>query len=140
MTGVREARPNDRSRLRAIQVAALDHPWPELLSVAVDGPPELLVYDDGGPVGYALVVPDEPVAYLAELAVEPSRQGEGIGTLLLTTLLDRLRDAEFETVRLTARADDKRIRRFYENLGFVVEDRLPDHYDDGDAVLLTRLL
>ena len=137
MTPIREARPADRARLRAIQTAALDHPWPELLSVAIDGPPELLVYDADGPVGYALVVPDRPVAYLAELAVEPAQQGQGIGTLLLSTLLDRLRDGGFETVRLTARADDERVRGFYEKLGFTVEGQLPDHYDDGDGVLLT---
>ncbi|MFC6976227.1 GNAT family N-acetyltransferase [Halomicroarcula sp. GCM10025709] len=140
MTPIREGRPADRARLRAIQAAALDHPWPDLLSVAVDGPPELLVYDDGGPVGYALVVPDHPIAYLAELAVAPAEQGRGIGTQLLSTLFERLRAAGFETVRLTARADDERVRGFYDKLGFSEEGRLPEHYDDGDGVLLTRQL
>jgi ribosomal-protein-alanine N-acetyltransferase len=140
MSPIREARPEDRTRLRAIQTAALDHPWPDLLTVAVDGPPELLVYDDGRPVGYALVVPDHPVAYLAELAVDPPVQGQGIGTLLLSTLLERLGDRGFETVRLTARADDERVRSFYERFGFALDSHLPDHYDDGDGVLLCRQL
>jgi ribosomal-protein-alanine N-acetyltransferase len=138
---IRVARPADEGRLRAIQSAALDEPWPELLEGAVDGAPRLLVRDPGqGPVAYALVVPDDPVAYLAELAVAPPVQGEGHGTALLTALLDRLRAGGFETVRLTARADDERVRSFYAGFDFAVADRLPDHYDDGDAVLLVRSL
>lgn len=149
MSPVRPPRSSDRARLLAIQAAALDNPWPGLLSAAVDGPPELFVSEDGvsgsqstggQPVGYALVVPDHPTAYLAELAVDPRRHGEGIGTRLLGTVLVRLGEQGFETVRLTARADDERLRRFYEQAGFVAVDRLPDHYGDGDAVVLTRTL
>ena len=63
---IREGRPADEPRLRAIQSAALDEPWPDLLDVAVEGDPHLLVRDLGqGPIAYALVVPDHPVAYLA---------------------------------------------------------------------------
>ncbi|WP_436911677.1 GNAT family N-acetyltransferase [Halosimplex marinum] len=40
---VREGRPGDLPALRAIQAAALAEPWEELLTVAVDGPPILLV-------------------------------------------------------------------------------------------------
>lgn len=138
---IREARPADEPYLRAIQSAALDEPWPELLDVAVEGAPRLWVRDVGqGPIAYALVVPDKPVAYLAELAVAPAEQGEGHGTELLGTLLDRLRSEGFENVRLTARADDERVRSFYEGFDFEVADHLPDHYDDGDGVALVRSL
>lgn len=53
---IREARPDDLPALRAIQAVALAEPWPELLAVAVDGPPPLLVDADPNPVGYALAV------------------------------------------------------------------------------------
>jgi len=138
---IRAARPADEARLRAVQSAALDEPWPELLDVAIEGAPLVLVCDPGaGPIAYALVVPDHPVAYVAELAVAPPTQGEGHGTRLLTALLERLRDGEFEEIRLTARADDERVRSFYDSFEFAVADRLPDHYDDGDGVLLVRSL
>jgi ribosomal-protein-alanine N-acetyltransferase len=135
---IREARPEDEVRLRAIQANALDEPWPELLGVGIDGPPFVLVLDIGEPVGYALVVPDRPVAYLAEFAITPGKQGQGLGTVLMDGLLDRLRTGGFETIRLTARADDERARSFYDGFGFSVADELPDHYDDGDGVLLVR--
>jgi ribosomal-protein-alanine N-acetyltransferase len=139
---IRPAVPTDEARLLAIQSAALDDPWPELLEVAIDGAPLVLVADEGrGPIGYTLTVPDHPVAYVAELAVAPGMQGEGHGTALFSALLDRLRDRAFETVRLTARADDERVRSFYDEFGFTVADDLPDHYDDGsDGVLLVREL
>jgi ribosomal-protein-alanine N-acetyltransferase len=138
---IREGRPADEPRLRAIQSAALDEPWPDLLDVAVEGDPRLLVRDLGqGPIAYALVVPDHPVAYLAELAVAPPLQGEGHGTQLLAALLTRLQANGFETVRLTARADDQRVRSFYDSFDFEVVEELPDHYDDGDGVLLVRSL
>lgn len=139
---IRRAVTADESRLRAIQSAALDDPWRELLAVAIDGPPRVLVVDAGeGPIAYALTVPDHPVAYVAELAVAPGLQGQGYGTELLSTLFEELRRDGFETVRLTARADDERVRSFYDGFGFSVEDDLPEHYDDGGAgVLLVREL
>jgi len=139
---IRPARPADESRLRAIQSAALDDPWPELLDVAIDGAPRVLVADEGeGPIGYGLTVPDHPVAYVAELAVAPGLQGQGHGSALLSTLIAELRENGFETVRLTARAEDDRVRSFYDGFGFDVEADLPGHYDDGgDGVLLTLAL
>ncbi|MBX0323992.1 GNAT family N-acetyltransferase [Halomicroarcula sp. F13] len=133
---IRPATEADRDRLDAIQSAALDHPWPGLLDVAIDGPPLVLVLDENGPIAYALVVPDHPVAYLAEFAVAPPLQGQGNGTRLMDGLLDRLRSEGFGTLRLTARADDERVRSFYGGFGFELVDHLPDHYDDGDGVLL----
>ncbi|MBX0287395.1 GNAT family N-acetyltransferase [Haloarcula salinisoli] len=139
---IRAAVDADESRLRAIQSAALDDPWPELLAVAIDGPPHVLVLDEGeGPIAYTLTVPDHPVAYVAELAVAPGLQGQGHGSALLSALFEELRTGGFETVRLTARADDERVRSFYGSFGFTVEGDLPDHYDDGGAgVLLVREL
>jgi ribosomal-protein-alanine N-acetyltransferase len=138
---IRPARPADEKRLSAIQSAALDEPWAELLAVGIEGAPLVLVVDPGaGPIAYTLVVPDHPTAYVAELAVAPGMQGQGHGTQLLDALLARLRSEGFEEVRLTARADDERVRSFYDSFDFTVSERLPDHYDDGDGVLLVRPL
>ena len=139
---IRPAVAADEPRLQAIQSAALDDPWPELLDVAIDGAPHVTVLDEGaGPIAYTLTVPDHPVAYVAELAVAPGRQGQGHGSELFGALLEGLRENGFETVRLTARADDERVRSFYDSFGFTVDADLPDHYDDGGAgVLLVREL
>lgn len=137
---VREADRTDLPRLRAIQERALAEPWPELLSTALDGP--LIVYTveaDTDPVGYAIVVVDgKSVAYVPELAVDPAFHREGHGSRLLTAVCDRLSEAGYDELWVTVRASDEGARAFYADLGFETLDRLPEHYDDGDGLLLGR--
>jgi len=178
MTGrerVREGRPADLPTLQAIQATVLAEPWQELLAVAVDGPPILLVATErsdhdviepdnlggsgsdnfGGsgsddqavsdergdaPVGYALAVSDgdDEAAYLAELAVSPAHQGSGHGSALLDALLDRLEGKGVEELRVTVRTVDEQARAFYQDRGFETRERIPDHYETGDGLLLAR--
>jgi ribosomal-protein-alanine N-acetyltransferase len=135
---IRPGTPADGPRLHAIQDAVLDSSWPDLLSAGLDGPPLVLVATAGEPVGYALTVFGREAAYLAELAVAPAAQGNGHGSRLLAAVLDRAPAAGVETVRLTTRADDPELQGFYAQAGFAVVERVPDHYDDGDAVVMAR--
>lgn len=147
---VREARPEDLPRLRAIQTVTLAEPWPELLTTGVDGPPVCLVYADSeadldpdsdtGPTGYALAVADDDAGYLAELAVAEGNRGQGQGSALLAALVERLRDRGVGSLRVTVREIDERARSFYESREFVERERLPDHYEDCDGLLLEREL
>jgi ribosomal protein S18 acetylase RimI-like enzyme len=135
---VREARPDDLPRLRAIQTVVLAEPWAELLAVAVDGPPLCLVYADPDPSGYALAVADDEAGYLAELAVAEGHRGEGRGSALLDALVGELRERGVSRLRVTVREVDERARSFYRDRGFAERDRLPDHYEDCDGLLLVR--
>lgn len=140
---VRRARPADRPRLRTIQAAALTEPWPALLEPESPLAPRLWVYEEraAGVLGYAAALTaDEPVAYLPEVAVEPARQGEGYGSQLLTAVLADLAENGFERVRLTARAGDERVRRFYGRHGFEPVERVPDRFRTGDGLVLARQL
>lgn len=141
MTGpVRPARPEDRPRLRAIQTVVLAEPWPEILALAVDGPPLCLVYADPEPTGYAICLVDEngTTAYLAELAVADGHRGQGQGTALLDSLVERLRDSGVTALRATVRSVDERAREFYAARGFEERDGIPGHYDDCDGVIVVR--
>ena len=138
MTPIREAQPEDRARLRAIQTVTLAEPWPELLAAAVDGPPTCLVCADPDPTGYALAVADDETGYLVELAVAAGHRGHGRGSVLLDALVDRFRDRGVTTLRVTVRVVDERARSFYEAYGFEERERLPDHYEDCDGLLLAR--
>ena len=137
---IREGRPDDWPRLRRIQAATLSDPWPELLELSLGEPSLVLVLDIGEPIGYALVVPDDSVGYVAEFAVTPDRQGEGVGSVLMGALLDRLAADGVETVRLTARADEESVHAFYREHGFAVVETVADHYDHGDGLLFERTL
>ena len=140
MTPIREAQPEDRARLRAIQTVTLAEPWPELLAAAVDGPLTCLVYADPEPTGYALAVAGDETGYLVELAVAAGHRGQGRGSVLLDALVDRFRDRGVTTLRVTVRVVDERARSFYETRGFEERERLSDHYEDCDGLLLARNL
>lgn len=135
---IRPAEGGEYPTLRHIQQRALDEPWPAMLELGVDGPPLVLVAETGRPVGYALALTSDDLAYLAELAVAPAEHCNGYGSELLEALLARLRTEEFDGVRLTARADDQRVQSFYQRFGFEKVERVPDHYEDGDAVVMAK--
>ncbi len=139
---VRPGERPDLPHLRRIQTAALAEPAPDLLRAAAgDGPPGLFVADDGGPVGYTVLVTGQ-VAYLPELAVAPARQGEGVGTALLESVVATLRRRAGgpDSLRVTARAGDNRARRFYRSRDFEVVERLPDFFETEDGVAMVRNL
>lgn len=140
MVYVRQARPADHLALRAIQENALEEYSPELLDTAVHGPLNLLVAAGDDPVGYALFLDSGDVAVLLELAVAPDRQGAGIGSTLLEETCSHLDQTGTSTLRLTARASDDRALRFYNRHGFERVDTLPEYFESGDAVLLSREL
>lgn len=138
MTTVRPGRSDDRPELARIQQAALAEPWPELLETALSGPPPLFVVDDGGPVGYAIVISEAERAYVPELAVHPDRQREGHGSTLLSALFEEF--ATHAEIRLTVRAVDERTHAFYRDHGFEQVDRIDDHFERGDGLLFARPL
>jgi ribosomal-protein-alanine N-acetyltransferase len=137
---IRETRPGDHDRLRAIQREVLAAPSPDLLRAAVDGPLLGLVRcDDAGHiVGYVLAVLGDSRAYLPELAVAPNAQRQGHGTALLREVARRLDSMGVDDVRVTTRADDTRARSFYETRDFDAVERIPDYYDDGTAGVVYR--
>jgi ribosomal-protein-alanine N-acetyltransferase len=131
MMAIREAVSDDRPALLAIQATSLESGWPELLETAISGP-SLVLVSGSRPVGYALAVESTPT-YLVELAVTPAHRGAGHGSALLTAVL-----ARSDGCRLTMRADDKGVRRFYERHGFRVTERLPGHYVGDDGLVLVN--
>lgn len=139
MTRIRDGRPADLERLRAIQ-SALAEPWLELLETATQGPPPLYVIEDSHPIGYALVVGEaDGVAYIPEFAVHPDEQGQGHGSTLMSWLCERLA-GEYDQLRLTVEASDGRARGFYRHHGFERIDRLEDNFESGDGLLLALAL
>jgi len=139
MPTVRPAEPTDRGALAEIQRRALAEPWPALLDTALTGPPPLYVVDDGGPAGYAVVIPGTgAVAYVPELAVHPERQGEGLGSQLLDALCCAF--AGHDELRVTVRAVDTRALSFYADHGFERVETAPDQFESGDGIVLRRPL
>jgi ribosomal protein S18 acetylase RimI-like enzyme len=72
--------------------------------------------------GYGFV--DESTPELA-IAVVPSKRGHGIGEKLLTSLMDRAREAGYESLSLSVEPENPS-RKLYERHGFEVVDRGED--------------
>jgi ribosomal-protein-alanine N-acetyltransferase len=100
-----------------------------------------LVADDGGRiVGYAGLAATRHEAEVQTVAVDPGRQGEGLGRRLLAALLAEARDRGCKDVFLEVRADNPRAIELYRRSGFEEVGRRRGYYppDGTDAVAMRR--
>lgn len=86
------------------------------------------------------------VAMLGTLAIDPDRQGRGIGRAMMNEVLSMLRALGIRRVELQVEDDNTRARNFYGTLGFEQEGiqrkaykrAHEDHY--VDEIMMARLL
>ncbi len=134
---IRPADQRDGPALRALQ-SLLPEPAPETLDRALAGYGLLLVSTDQDvPVGYALTLPGDEQAYLAELVVAPDARREGRASALLAATMARLPDS-VTTLSLAVSPENDAARSLYENAGFRVVDVDPEYYESGPALILAR--
>jgi GNAT superfamily N-acetyltransferase len=98
----------------------------------------ILAESGGGLAGYACYgpIPCTRGSYdLYWIAVHPEHQGQGLGSLLLHKVEERIRT--FGGRRIYAdtsqRAQYQPTRAFYQRCGFCLETVLTDFYDEGDG-------
>jgi ribosomal protein S18 acetylase RimI-like enzyme len=72
------------------------------------------------------------------IVVDRERQGQGIGTQLLTEVEQRLttQDARLVIVETSSRADYEPTRRFYEARGYTRTATIPAYYAPGDDLVI----
>jgi ribosomal-protein-alanine N-acetyltransferase len=90
-------------------------------------------------VGYAGLCdyPDE--AFVQTIAVAPGAQGQGVGALLLTELIEESDRRRQRVVSLEVRADNAAAQRLYARHGFAQTGVRRGYYPGGvDALVLTR--
>ncbi len=77
-------------------------------------------------------------AEIVSFAVDPDRRHEGIGTQLLTSLLDAVKRRGATLIILEVRPSNKTAIRLYEKFGFQIVDREENYYFDEDAWIMAR--
>jgi ribosomal-protein-alanine N-acetyltransferase len=99
-----------------------------------------LVAETGsGIVGYAGLMCIEPIADVQTIAVVPELEGRGIGSALLTQLIEEARRRGAEDVLLEVRADNPRAQQLYRRFGFEQIHLRRKYYRDGVDALIMRL-
>lgn len=80
-------------------------------------------------------------AQLANIAVETSRQRQGLGSLLMNEMLDICDKELCETISLEVHVKNQRAISFYEHYGFIKASVRKGYYEDGcDAYLMIKPL
>ncbi len=130
-------------------VDALEHrlfpadAWPLHMFLAELSQPEtrryLVAESGGGIVGYAGLMCIEPVADVQTIAVVPEFEGRGIGSALLTRLIEEARLGGAADVLLEVRADNPRAQQLYVRFGFEQIHVRRRYYRDGVDALIMRL-
>lgn len=96
-----------------------------------------LTFDDGSPVAIAYCAP-EPMAdgtwNLLLIAVNPNRQGEGIGAQIMLYAEEKLaaEGVRVLLVETSGTEDFNRTRNFYSQLGYIEEACIREYYGVGD--------
>lgn len=138
---VERMKPEHVSSVHAIEQKTNPSPWSEntFRKEIANRDAEYFVIKDGnvivGFAGYWKVI-DE--AHITTIAVEPDRQGAGLGRKLMESLLDHARQAGIACVTLEVRAGNQRAIALYEKLGFVACGVRKRYYADTkeDAVVM----
>lgn len=76
--------------------------------------------------------------HVVTIAVDPRREGGGLGARLLLACLDQALASAMQTVALEVRVSNARARALYERYGFNTAGRLRGYYDDNgeDALVM----
>ncbi|MCL7418872.1 MAG: ribosomal protein S18-alanine N-acetyltransferase, partial [Halalkalicoccus sp.] len=123
-----------------IEKASFPQPWPFSAFEGFLGEPGFLVAFSDDVVGYIVAdsVPNHgrAIGHVKDLAVSPTRRGEGIARRLLSEALSTLARQGVDWVKLEVREDNDPARSLYRAFGFERRRRIPRYYADGEPALV----
>ena len=101
----------------------------------------LVAHVEGKLVGYCVLWLFPPEAYIANIAVEPSYQGMGVGTALMEKVEEICRDEGISSITLEVRASNRVAQSLYRKFGFeVVGVRRAMYHDGEDGLVMEKLI
>ena len=126
----------DRENAAALwALVGLTRPWNDPLEDfdrALSGATSTVLglHDQSSLIGTAMVGHDGHRGWVYYLAVDPQRQGRGLGALLMAAAEEWLRDNGAVKIQVMVRHSNERVVSFYESRG----------YEDADVSVLARWL
>ena len=73
------------------------------------------------------------------ISVLPECRGQGVGTMLMNSLFDLLRERDYKRTSLSVQQNNPAVR-FYKRLGYAITDEKPDHAGHEDYIMVKNLL
>lgn len=120
---VRSIRTADTETILELDRLAFEPIWQisrDSLAVAIIQASSASLIEDGGEVlGYQITTSSPFGAHLARLAVLPSRQREGLGTLLVNEAVESVRETGLGQLSVNTQENNHSSRRLYEKMGFM---------------------
>lgn len=140
---IRAPKPGDAGRLYEIERACFPDPWPAHSFVELcDGSrSDCWVAEVGGEVvGYWIGRRIDEEAELANFAVAPDRQGQGIGRELLRDFIETVGGLRRTTIYLEVRVSNAAALKLYAAEGFKEVGRRNAYYTKPveDAIVMSR--
>ena len=143
---VRDAGAEQLSAIEDLEQLCFSLPWTleQLKSQLPDDRHEFLVaLDDAGTLlGYVGMMHILDEGYISNVAVSPEARRQGIGRLLIRTLLDRAEKLELSFVTLEVRESNAPAIALYAGFGFLPVGRRKKYYERPaeDAILMTKMM
>jgi ribosomal-protein-alanine N-acetyltransferase len=140
---IRDLKQGDMGAILDIEYRSFKDPYPlSLLNRLYEMHPDgfLVAELQGRVVGYVIgVLRWGLTGHILAIAVDPLFRRRGVGTALVTSILDRLRAKGARQVRLEVRKSNLGARQFYTKLDFVEREEIPYYYEDGETAVIMSL-
>lgn len=142
MIAIRPMRDHDLDAVMAVEVASFHTPWTknDFAGELVNPLALYLVADEDGVVGYvgSWIIFDE--CHITNIAVSPEARKQGIGEMLLKTLIETAEEKGVIATTLEVRPSNAPAIHLYEKYGFTVEGVRKRYYADTgeDALIMWR--
>lgn len=133
---VRGAKLFDLPKILEIEKLSFEETYPRgIFMLFLENNPEtfLVAEYEGVIIGYvmAYLKPDLE-GHVMSIAVHPNYRGNGIGSTLLSEVINRLFNRGAKYVGLEVRVSNERAIRLYERFGFVKARRIKGYYSNGE--------
>ena len=128
-------RQTDLPEVVALEQSVYPHPWSManfVDSLSSNYEAWVLRDQDGGLLGYFLLMVIVDEAHLLNVAVSAERQGQGLGRFLLNQAVACARGLGMESVLLEVRPSNTRALQIYERYGFKHIGRRKGYYPAAD--------
>ena len=121
---IRKMKPEDLLAVAALDEAAFKPLWQNPLNALEKAIPQAIsatvVEDSNGVAGYQISTQNPLGAHLARLAVRPDAHRQGIGSMILADLIQRLNLKNISRLTVNTQSDNFASLALYKKMGFVV--------------------